>query len=211
MNVDSTGEIAEIRPILILGSYDKETKELLYAIKDEIAKLSTGYRDLLMPLLLEGLEIYVNQKDPTKTIMVEKYADKYTLTIFKYTEIENVYDLEERSIEEVEYHIARTYGSFTSLPLLRKLENLARNSFLVFIVREREETRCGEIVELVFLLDRGINPSIIYLLARSGISLSSMLKELIDYKRINYRTYHDKNELLDTVKRIIYYRTEEET
>lgn len=92
------------------------------------------------------------------------------------------------------------------VPLLEKLEVLARSSFLVFVIREREETRCGEIVELVFLLDRGIDPSIIYLLARSNISLSSMLKDFIEYMRINFRTYRDKEDLLDNVERIIYYR-----
>ncbi|MCE4612296.1 MAG: hypothetical protein F7C07_00480 [Desulfurococcales archaeon] len=162
----------------------------------------------MIPFLLEGLEIYINMEDPTRTIIVEKYADKYTITIFKRTEIEDIYDIKEESIEEVERHIA-SYGSFTSLPLLRKLEELARIAFLVFIIREREETRCGEIVELVFLLDRGINPSLMYLLARSGISLSSMLKDLIEYKNINFRVYRNKNDLLDSVKRIIYYRIEE--
>lgn len=209
MSASNAEAAAEIRPILILGSYDRETKELLYAVKEEVAKLSTGYRDILVPLLLEGLEVYVNTEEPGKTIIVERYAGKYTITTIKLAEVEDVYDIEAESIEEVEQHIARTHGPYIRLPLLRKLEALARNSFLVFIVRERGETRCGEIVELVFLLDRGISPSIIYLLARSGISLSSMLKDLIEYKRINFRTYSNKDELLDIVRRIIYYRMEE--
>lgn len=41
LNVDKSKRNAEVKPILILGSYDRITKELLYAVKDEIAKLST--------------------------------------------------------------------------------------------------------------------------------------------------------------------------
>jgi hypothetical protein len=50
--------------ILLLGSYDSETKRILYKVKDEINKLSTYYDEyLLISLLLGNVEVYEIAKE----------------------------------------------------------------------------------------------------------------------------------------------------
>ena len=44
--------------ILLLGSYDRETKSTLNKIREEIAKLSVHYDETIFTLLLENVEIY---------------------------------------------------------------------------------------------------------------------------------------------------------
>jgi hypothetical protein len=50
--------------ILLLGSYNSETKRILYKVKDEINKLSTYYDEyLLISLLLGNVEVYEIAKE----------------------------------------------------------------------------------------------------------------------------------------------------
>jgi hypothetical protein len=50
--------------ILLLGSYDSETKRILYKVKDEINKLSTYYDEyLLISLLLGNVEVHEIAKE----------------------------------------------------------------------------------------------------------------------------------------------------
>ncbi len=58
--------------ILLLGSYDKETKKILDVIKEQIAKISTYYGENIFTLLLENVEIYKTDND---WICVEKFDE----------------------------------------------------------------------------------------------------------------------------------------
>jgi len=82
---------------------------------------------------------------------------------------------------------------------------LAYATSLIFVIRHLELTRGGEYIELTFLLGKGLNPRKVYMLINKNIEISTMLKELIDNTKINLRTYKDKTELLDTIRRITYY------
>lgn len=191
--------------ILLLGSYDEETKRVLERIKEEIAKISTYYGESIFTLLLENVEIY---KTDTDWICVEKFDGKVTFIIFERDSIEakDVTDFEAKSEEDIVKMVKNLgYKSFVKIPVLEKLRVLATISSLVFVIRHKELTRCGEYIELVFLLGKGLDPRMVYILVNSEVEISAMLKELIDYTKINFRAYKNEEDLLETVRRILYY------
>jgi hypothetical protein len=191
--------------ILLLGSYDKETKKILEIIKEEIAKMSIFYGETIFTLLLENVEIY---KTDTDWICVEKFDGKATFIIFEHDSIKvkNVADFEDKSEEDIVNTLQRlSYKSFVRLPVLEKLRVLATISSLVFVIRHKELTRGGEYIELAFLLGKDLDPRIVYMLVNSEVKISAMLKELIDYTKINFRVYENEEDLLETVRRILYY------
>jgi hypothetical protein len=115
--------------ILLLGSYDSETRRILYKVKDEINKLSTYYDEyLLIPLLLENVEVYrIAKEDRVGLAILERYAENlWSLMIAMEGEIEVYDDVEGGSLEEVEEVIEETYGlRWTRLQLLEKFRYLA--------------------------------------------------------------------------------------
>jgi hypothetical protein len=115
--------------ILLLGSYDSETRRILYKVKDEINKLSTYYDEyLLIPLLLENVEVYrIAKEDRVGLAVLERYAENlWSLMIVIEGEIEVYDDVEGGSLEEVEEVIEETYGlRWTRLQLLEKFRYLA--------------------------------------------------------------------------------------
>ena len=115
--------------IPLLGSYDSETKRILYKVKDEINKLSTYYDEyLLIPLLLENVEVYrIAKEDRVGLAILERYAENlWSLMIAMEGEIEVYDDVGGGSLEEVEEVIEETYGlRWTRLQLLEKFRYLA--------------------------------------------------------------------------------------
>jgi hypothetical protein len=197
--------------ILLLGSYDSETKRILYKVKDEINKLSTYYDEyLLIPLLLENVEVYrIAKEDKFGLAILERYAENlWSLMIAIEGEIEYD-DVGEGSLEEVEEVIEKTYGlRWTRLPLLEKFIHLARTvmgSGLVIVIRHVELARCGELIELVFLLREGVPPDAIRVLVNWEINVSSMLLELLRMYRIYWEHYRDEEGLLRIIRSIIQY------
>ena len=111
--------------VLLLGSYDSETKRILYKVKDEINKLSTYYDEhLLIPLLLENVELYrIAEEDKFGLAVLERYAENlWSLIIVIEGEIEVYDDVGGVSLEEVEEVIEKTYGlRWTRLQLLASM------------------------------------------------------------------------------------------
>jgi len=190
--------------ILLLGSYDKETKDILNRIREEIAKISVYHGETIFTLLLENVEIY---ETDTGWVCVETINDKKMFILFKGDSIE-VKDVVEVDDEKDDFEILKQLGykSFVRIPVLEKLRILATISSLVLIVRHKELTRGGEYIELVFLLGRGLNPRIVYLFVKSDVKISTMLKELIDFTEINFRIYESDDELIESIRRILYYK-----
>jgi len=192
--------------ILLLGSYDVETKKVLENIKEEIAKMSIYYGENIFTLLLEDVEIYKTDED---WICVEKFDGKVTFIIFERDSIKvkDVVDFKAKNEKDIVKILKELgYKSFVKIPILEKLKVLATVSSLVFVIRHRELTRCGEYIELVFLLSRNLDPRIVYMLVNREVEISAMLKELIDYIEINFRVYESEGDLLETVRRILYYK-----
>jgi len=208
MNCDGLEERAIPLIVLILGSYDDETKRVLLAVKEEIAKMSTYYSEyVLIPLLLEDIEIY-RCEDNTLAI-VERYGDKYTVMVMDARgELVEVNDLPVATLEEVEEYLRNDLGlaSPCRLPILEKMHTLANSSFLIITIRHVELTRCGEYIELAYLLSRGLPPSKIVILVNKNIHVSTMLKELIRAFHAYWEEYSNLEDLLNIVRSIIHYR-----
>ncbi len=198
--------------ILLLGSYDSETRRILYKVKDEINKLSTYYDEyLLIPLLLENVEVYrVVKEDRVGLAILERYAENlWSLMIAIEGKIEVYDDVEGGSLEEVEEVIEKTYGlRWTRLQLLEKFRYLASmvaGSGLIIVIRHVELARCGELIELTFLLREGVPVDVIRVLVNEEINVSSMLLELLRMYRVYWERYGDEEELLRIIRGIIQY------
>jgi len=74
---ESTGVIF----VLLLGSYDCETRRVLYMVKEEIAKYSTYLTEYIMPLLLESVELYESREGVE--FIVERLDGKATVMMFE--------------------------------------------------------------------------------------------------------------------------------
>jgi len=193
--------------ILLLGSYDSETRRILYKVKDEINKLSTYYDEyLLIPLLLENVEVYrVVKEDRVGLAILERYAENlWSLMIAIEGKIEVYDDVGGGSLEEVEEVIEKTYGlRWTRLQLLEKfryLANVVAGSGLIIVIRHVELARCGELIELTFLLREGVPVDVIRVLVDWEINVSSMLLELLRMYRIYWERYGDEEELLRIIR-----------
>ena len=196
--------------ILILGSYDPETRSLLYEIKEFIAE---RFQEEVYGLILDETEVYACEREGEGYIvMVDR--DRPTAYIIHMGKVVDVIPLggepgdicaSEARLREL---LEERYGMAIKrrLPVLEKIEALAKPSSLIFIVRHRQLTRCGEYVELTFLLERGVEPSRITFLWNSDVELSSMVKELLDLYNFTFRPYSSREDLKEEVYRLIYYR-----
>lgn len=193
--------------ILLLGSYDSETKSVLYSIKDEVAKLSTLYDDFnLIPLLLADIEVYELVSSIYSLAIVERFKSKYTIMIFsKRGELVNVEDITASNLNIVEKYIKSKddVRAMRKLGILEKFKFLAKKSDLVFVLRHKELTRCGEYIELAYLILQGLYSFKVTFLVKDEVPISTMLKELIRLVRLYYERYQNIEELLYIIRDII--------
>jgi hypothetical protein len=80
-----------------------------------------------------------------------------------------------------------------------------RNAKVIFLLRDKEETRGGEYLELMHALFRG-HAEKIWFLKKNGITLSSMLMEYLDKYNIKMRTYQEDPDLKKAVIRTLQYQ-----
>ena len=98
-----------------------------------------------------------------------------------------------------------------SLRPLDKIQRLIDYPYTIVVtVRDKELTRGGEYIELAYLTSR-IRPEEIservWFFKREGVPISSMVKELLIDSGIRFRTYQDREDLVNEVMRIIYRQT----
>ena len=192
------------RILLLLGSFDPVTKQLLYRIREHVAKRVPGD---IYALILDELELFEARDPSGKHVSIAlELGDEPAAMVVKDGVLQDYIPLSppgdvERLVAQLEQH---GYTVIRKLRVLEKLENLARSSDAIILVRHREETRCGEYIELTFLLDRGLEKDRqrIYMLWRSGLPLSGMLKELIIEYGFTSMDYGDEHQLLWLVEEI---------
>jgi len=93
-------------------------------------------------------------------------------------------------------------------PVFEKLDFLFRLSQVVLVVRNKEETRGGEVAELTYGLVKGQGDGVC-LFKKDGVALSSMLLEFLDKWKVNLRSYRNMKELKEEVLRYLRYRVDE--
>jgi len=94
---------------------------------------------------------------------------------------------------------------FNRLPVFDKLDVLMRNAKVIFLLRDKEETRGGEYLELMHALFRG-HAEKIWFLKKNGIALSAMLMEYLDKYEVKMRTYQGRRDLDSAVIRTLKYQ-----
>jgi hypothetical protein len=200
--------------ILVLGSYDPETKVILDNLKESLSQNFMYIKDNIFIFILDNIEIYIadiidNYNVKRKfTLIIEKYDNNRLsiictdfITIFDISDLKFIDNIE-RSIQK---YLNTNYleSSFSKLSILDELKVLSKSSSLTFVIRNQELTKGGEYIELVYLLANGfLQPENIYLLKKEGFTLSSMAWELLDYYKIHYRSYTKEIDLHRETKRI---------
>lgn len=205
--------------VLLLGSYDKKTVELLYKLKENISSHFMNFHDTILIFLLDNIRFYIadikdnNNIQQKIRIITELFDENKKISLYMLTEnfILDVEDLNiesENNIEDtIRKHMEEKYTleNIFRPPILEELKFIAGISNTVFILRNDELTRGGEYIELVYLLDRNIlNPNKTFFLKREGFDLSQMVLEILDSHNFQYRTYRNEDSLFNEVNRIIY-------
>jgi hypothetical protein len=193
--------------VLILGSYDGDTKRLIYELKEEVSKRH-GRNDVYS-LVLDKVEIF--DCDNAIQVITELYESTLTLMIFRGTElvdIDEIANVTEPQIEEKAMtHLNSHHGSkrVQKFTVLNKLDLLMRFSASICVIREKELTRGGEYCELVHALARDYEKKIVFLYNKN-VTLSGMLKEYLDGFKVAMRAYSDTEPFIDEAMRFIEYR-----
>jgi hypothetical protein len=199
-----------ITTILLLGSFDHQTKAQLENVKEEIAKTFSG--ENVYALLLDGVEVYFS--DVVEVLTELSTENMVTLFIFKGNQLLDMDDLKlEETVDKTVYnYLKKEYNitEFKRLPIFDKLDTVMRNAKIIFLLRDKEETRGGEYLELMHALFRG-HAEKIWFLKKNSIALSLMLMEYLDKYKVKMRTYNEKSDLTTAVIRTLRYQLQNST
>jgi len=192
--------------ILLLGSFDPQTKAQLEDIKEEILKTFSG--ENVYALLLDGVEVYFS--DVVEVLTESSGEDRITLFTFQDNQLVDMDDLklEKADVDKTIYDYLRkkhNITKFNRLSVFDKLDVLMRNTKVIFLLRDKEETRGGEYLELMHALFRG-HAEKIWFLKKNGIALSAMLMEYLDKYGVKMRTYQRRRDLESAVIRTLKYQ-----
>ncbi len=191
--------------VLLLGSYDPETKQVLEDVREEIAKISTFTDELyIFAVLLDNVEVYMTSQGKYY-IIAEFWEDRVILMKFKEGELEDVDEVRVGGLSELDEYMCEKFNGAIRVPILEKLRGLAMGSPLVLLIRHKELTRGGEYIELPFLIMNGLPGNNAHVFVREGIPVSTMLKEFVDCYGIYMSSYKDEEDLLASVRRVVYY------
>ena len=194
--------------VLILGSYDPDTLGLLRSLKLRIQEVFSG-RDVYS-FLLEDLEMYscsVIGEEEMHTLLVENFDDRRSVMFFRGRyRLEWIEDA--GSSEDLARFLERRLGKRVDVfpvSVMDKFRSLAEFSQLVFLIRDREETRGGEYVELAYLVIGCGASDKVWFFKRENVKLSTMAMELLDMYGVKMRPYTSKDELLEGAIRVVNY------
>ncbi|MEM0133649.1 MAG: hypothetical protein QXU18_00260 [Thermoplasmatales archaeon] len=208
--------------VLLLGSYDDETKDSMYELQECIARSFLSREDECYALIMERLGAYLMGDF---IILTEQYLEKYTTLyvldlqnkLLDVDSIETPQDIQyfihnylaekkmvdpELSIEKVPNIVSR--GVYPSL-----FSMLVSIADIFIIVRLREETRGGEYIEICYLVWRIPNMvSIhgeprIFLFRKEGITLTTMLDIVAEDNKIVVKEFFNNTDLCIKVVNIV--------
>ena len=202
----------EPRIVLLLGSFDEETKEVLNVVKNETIKLFSGLD--LYCFLLDNLELYASTEGEYG-ILIEQYSPD-SITVFIFDNREKIL-LHTEDIKLTSDNIALETSEFLKnwctkmnrvLPqnlikqtIFMKLDLLFRASKIILLIRHKEETRGGEYIELAYGIREYHDK--FYFFAKDGVLLSIMIDEILKKFNVQKRNYIDKKNLIERILDII--------
>lgn len=212
--------------VTLLGSYDPETKKLLYAIRESIARKFSD--EGVYSMLMETLEYYVvNQLSSpislkTYDIIVER-ENGVNLTFYILdglsVEVETI--PYEKDVESALFNYLIKRGLITPEAKVKNIPMagdpslftfLVSISTLYFIIRLKEETRGGELIELCSILNSPNNIQVrgdkvnarTFLFKKNNITLSTMFQILLDEENVLLREFEDQDDVLNQINKIIH-------
>ena len=172
-------------------------------LKEEIVKRFVSQHILVY--LLDELEVYLFND---KLAIAEFWRpNKATLYVGKPGEVEEVYelDIEERKRNESVFTFLRDKlfaERLELLPIMEKLREMLRLSLVNIVIRDREETRGGELIELALALSWGFMEKT-WLFVRKEIAISSMVNFLLLSRHGHKMDYINQADLLDKCLQLI--------
>lgn len=199
----------QITVLLLLGSYDLQTKSYLENVKEELVKAFSG--ENVYAFLLDRVEIYCAEQVQVLAEIIDKR--KVTLFVFQENTLTEVYDVNLRvNLDKTVYSfLEEKYGvlKVNKLSVFDKFDLLMRLAKVIFLIRDKEETRGGEYVELMHALFRG-HFAKLWFFKREGIQLSAMLMEYLDKFKVNMRPYSNSQDLQTQIIRLLKYELSNE-
>lgn len=174
-------------------------------MKEEIVKSYSG--ENLYAFLLDTVETYDTDKF---TILVERLNKKVTIFVFHQfdSRLIDVEDVKiEKDLDETVYTFLKNKYDIKKTkktPIFKKFDIMMRISQNIIVLRDKEETRGGEYLELLHAIFQNYSDKI-WFFRRDGIQLSAMLMEYLDNFRIKIRSYNSEKNLLSSVMRVLGY------
>lgn len=174
-------------------------------IKEEIAKKFDGK---IFAFLLDTLEIYITNK--FEVLAEINPGKQITLYFFENSSLRDVEDIllnvGENADTKILDYLNKHYNisKFEKKPLANKYDILLSWAKCVFVIRDKEETRGGEYVELMHILFADKYESLWFMKNRE-IQISSMLEEYLDLFGVKIREYSTIDEMITSVLRILGY------
>ena len=213
--------------VLILGSYDSETKRLLYSLRDYLTSrfVELGHYFIIM----ETMTLF-RVEDGREVLTEEDGANNVTLYIFpsrtKAGEVEaemiDTVKLDGGLEETVSKYVSKYITELDRLPSQTRIHMekapitglTGLFNFLVEIcafynvIRLKEETRGGEYLELCQILrmkdSRMVRQeSDVYYFNKVGNVHSTMLNLLLDSKEIMLRDFNDKDDICQQIEELV--------
>ena len=207
--------------VLILGSYDSDTKRLLYSLRECLTRkfVIEGHHFLLM----EMTSLF-KVEDGRYVITEEDGKNNVTLYIFpqvicmKEIEVEMIDTIKlEGGLEEtVSKYITAFDGSTTRIQMERAritgetglFDYLVEICSLYSIIRLKEESRGGEYLELCQILKMKERKLVrqerdIYYFNKVGNVHSTMLNLFLDSKELMFRDFNDENNLCQQLEELV--------
>ena len=196
----------QIRYLLLLGSYDPKTRNLMNCLKDELLKRLVSQKILVW--ILDELEVYrFNGR-----LAIAEFWDENKASIYieRDGDIAEVYEitLKHTPYDEAVYQFLRKElkaESFERFPIFEKLKTLFSFSLVNVVIRDREETRGGELIELAYALMSGYADKT-WLFTKRCIKISTMVESILIQAGSHMMNYRDETDLLEKVLELIFAR-----
>jgi hypothetical protein len=198
----------EPKIILLLGSYDEQTRAILNAVKVALAKEFSG--EELYCFLIIDLEVF---SDAEYGVIVEQY-DFPSSTAFIFDNNAKLLDVIEIQFAdafnlqpETEQHLnewcirnGRNISSgLNGYSFFNALDNLFRFAKMIVLIRDREETKGGEYVDLTFGAAKHADKFTV--LYNAKIELSGPTMALMERYNIDNSKYTDQEDLVSILVR----------
>jgi hypothetical protein len=189
--------------ILLLGSYDPITKPILRNLRLQLNENFSRYS--CFTILLENLDVHISSRQ-RDILLFEYNEDEIVCTILEDYKIVETLSVPPNEFKEklgIDAGLI-AYNEFRKLSEMEKVKLLAEWSDLVLLVKHREDTRGGELVEMTYLLFNkntfnNSDPLKYIFFHRKDICISTMVKELITLFGTKVIPYKNESNLCEEV------------